>query len=61
MLHCLRGYGRTWMKSYSVQILGLGEVRWTGSGKMWSEETMVLHSGGKARGVSIMMDAEGKL
>ena len=46
------------MKIYHLQILGISEMRWTGSGRLVSEEITVLHSGGDKheKGVALLFD-----
>jgi len=34
------------MKMQQLKILGISEMRWTGSGKFVSEDTTVIYSGG---------------
>ena len=48
------------MKRYQLGILGLSEMRWTGSGKMTSENITVLYSGGDhhERGVGVLLSKE---
>jgi exonuclease III len=48
------------MKRYNLGILGLSEMRWTGSDKMISKNTTVIYSGGEhhERGVGILMSKE---
>jgi len=44
------------MRSYKLQILGVCEMRWTGSGRMESEGDTILYSGGRLheRGVGVL-------
>jgi hypothetical protein len=48
------------MNRYQLWILGLSEMRWTGSGKMFSEDITVLYSGGDhhERGVGVLLNRE---
>jgi len=46
------------MKMQQLKILGISEMRWTGSGKFVSEDTTVIYYGGEKheRGVGILID-----
>ena len=46
------------MKRYQLGILGLSEMRWTGSGKVISDDTTVLYSGEEhhERGVGVLLN-----
>jgi len=48
------------MKRYKMDILGISEMRWTGSGKMESEGIYIYYSGctKHERGVGIMLTKE---
>lgn len=48
------------MTSYKVNIIGLTEVRWHGTGDIWSDDCRIIYSGGQEsqRGVAFMMDKE---
>ena len=48
-------------ESYQLEVLGLKEVRWTGSGKIRNGDTTLLHSGPEnnhERGVGDMLSKE---
>src|SRR6218665_4166269 len=48
------------MRNYDLQILGISEMRWTGSGMMSSKGVTVLHSGGLSheREVEVLLNGE---
>lgn len=48
------------MKKHGLNVLGLSEVRWKGTGELQSDEVKVFYSGGeeRQRGVAVMMDNE---
>jgi len=48
------------MKRYNLDVLGISEMRWTGSGKMYSDGISIFYSGGSKheRGVGIMLTSK---
>ena len=49
------------MKKYNLDILGISEMRWTGQGKITSEDTTILYAGKEdhhSSGVGILLNKE---